>query len=336
MRMITSHHSAALLLFSVALTSPALASLVLHNYDGDPNLAAAMQYDWGETNDRSKADRGLAEKYYLEYLKKDIPSFQKARVYMRLGALFVESVPKSHNVPDYAKGEVYLQKVLEMEPERIDTVTIRARTLLASLRSHAPEDNWRRDLDVYEWLLSLNDEKYQKLWLPLEPGEKTIPPIMLTGLRNYVPNVTHATAVNAVASAAHRVDREAKLGEIIRRFPNTLIADMAQEQLQAPLDKVADDVAKSLIATDAEPNENAVIQAGSTSKDGTARAESMPPEKSSAQPSVAPPALADISLTEDGARMPWVVYPLVGAALVGGLLFYAARRRKHSDRDLTS
>ena len=70
MRMIKSHNSTVLLLFSVALTSPALASLVLHNYDGDPNLAAAMQYDWGETNDRSKADRGLAEKYYLEYLKK--------------------------------------------------------------------------------------------------------------------------------------------------------------------------------------------------------------------------------------------------------------------------
>ncbi len=336
MRMITSRHGAALLLFSVALMTPAMPSLALHNYDQDPNLAAAIHYDRGMTTDRSKANRELAEKYYLEYLKKDIPSFQKARVYMRLGALYVESDPEKRILPDFAKGEVYLQKVLQSEPERIDTVTIRVRTLLASLRSHSPEDNLRRSLDVYEWLLSLNDEKFQKLWLPLEPGQEAILPVTLASLRNSVPGITHVIAANAVGSAAPMPDREAKLGGIIQRFPNTPIADMAREQLQAPLDKVADEAARNLIAPDAEPNENAVMQAGPRALGGMPQAESVPPEKSSAQPSAAPAALADTSLVEDGVRMPWVAYPLVGGALVGSLLFYATWRRKRSERNLTS
>jgi hypothetical protein len=336
MRTIESRNSAALLLFSVALTSPALASLALHNYDGDPNLAAAMQYDRGETNDRSKANTELAEKYYLEYLKKDIPSFQKARVYMRLGALYVESDPKHGIVPDLAKGDKYLQKVLELEPERIDTVTIRARALLASLRFRSPEENLRRRLDVYEWLLSLNDEKFQKLWLPLEPGQKAILPITLTRLQNSVPSVKQVIAANAVASTAYMPDREAKLGEIIRRFPGTLIAGMAQEQLNAPLDKVADEVARDLIAADAEPNENGVIPTGAKSEAGTPQEESIAPEKPSAQPNDAPPVLADSRLMDGGVRMVWVIYVLIGGALVGSLLFYAAWRRKRSERKPTS
>lgn len=239
----------AICLIILVLTSSSIASLAIRNYDNDPDLAAALEYDRGETTDESKADRELAEKYYLEYLKKDIPSFQKARVYLRLGSLYtVGSDPRNGIMPDREKGHKYLEKVLQLEPERIDSATIRARTLFASSPLFSIEEGLQKHLDVYEWLSSLNEEKFQKIWLPLEPDQKAILPITLKRLQNHVPHVKHTMAVNSVALANHMPDREARFAEIIGRFPDTEIADLARQKLNSQLEEVADEAAMSLLS----------------------------------------------------------------------------------------
>lgn len=243
------YKNSAIFLIVLVLTSSSIASLAIRNYDNDPDLAAALEYDSAEAPDRSKVDRELAEKYYLKYLKKDIPSFQKARVYLLLGSLYtVGSDPRKGIMPDNEKGDMYLAKVLELEPERIDTATIRARTLLASSPLFSREEGLQKHLDVYEWLSSLNEEKFQKLWLPLEPDQKAVLPITLKSLQNYVPNVKHSQAVNSVDLATYMPDREARLAEIIGRFPDTEIADIARKKLNSKLEEVADEAAMNLLS----------------------------------------------------------------------------------------
>ncbi|MCP4613244.1 MAG: hypothetical protein GY845_31520 [Planctomycetes bacterium] len=260
------HKNSAICLIILVLTSSSIASLAIRNYDNDPDLAAAMEYDSAEATDRSKVDRELAEKYYLEYLKKDIPSFQKARVYLLLGSLFtVGSDPRNGIMPDREKGHKYLEKVLQLEPERIDSATIRARTLLASSPLFSREEGLQKHLDVYEWLSSLNEEKFQKLWLPLEPDQKAILPITLKRLQNYVPNVKHSQAMNSVDLAIYLPDREARLAEIIGRFPDTEIADIARKKLNSKLEEVADEAAMSLLSA----NETLVETTNSVTVDTT-------------------------------------------------------------------
>jgi hypothetical protein len=340
----------ALFLIILVLTTLSFASLAIRNYDQDPDLAAALEYDRGETTDRSKpehdhgrttdgskADRELAEKYYLEYLKKDIPSFQKARVYLRLGALYtVESDPGNGIMPDREKGVGYLERVLQLEPQRIDVATIRARTLLASATSLSSEESLRRRLDVYEWLSSLDEEKFRKLWLPLEPEQKAILPITLKYLQSYVPNVKRTTAVNAVALAAHMPDGEARLAEIIGRFPDTEIADMARRELKRLLEQVGEETFNDVTSVsgagrNAPPGEDAGLPLNLESQaDGITREASMPPQKPSAQRSDAVPALADTRPVEGGTHTAWIVYSLIGcAALTGSSLLYVAWRRRH-------
>ena len=222
-------------------------STALHNYNDDPNLSLAMEYDIGETTHRSKANRELAEKYYLEYLKKDIPSFQKARIYIRLGVLYsVGSDPKRGIKPDYEKAQKYLEKALEFEPERIDPVTIMARTLLASLPIIPAEERIRKRLDIYGWLCSLDDSKYEELWLPLEPNQEQILRGSFKQLQNLVPSLKRCEAKNIVSSASSKPNREELLLMIIQRFPNEEIADMARQKLKLPADKVADEALASL------------------------------------------------------------------------------------------
>ena len=90
----------AAIVFTVSLFCCwAFGSTTLRNYDNDPDLARGMQYDLAESGvGYDKADRAKAEKYYLEYLKNVQESFQKARVYARLGALYATGF-------DVRKGE---------------------------------------------------------------------------------------------------------------------------------------------------------------------------------------------------------------------------------------
>jgi len=297
-----------------------------------------MGYDRSETMEPAKANRELAEKYYLEYLKRDLPSFQQARVYQRLGGMFtVESDPKRGILPDYEKGTRYLQKVLELEPNRVDMTTIRARTLLASSGELSTQEYVRRGLDLYEWLLSLNDEKLQTQWLPLDPNQTAIPPMELESLRKGIPSIRHVAAINTTGTAAHMPDREAQFAAMIRRFPGTEMADMAQEHLKKLLGQAADAVMKDLESstsktTDAisekgsAPSSNADAQSGAMKENAPA-----PQEGSSAKQSNQTPALTATSQVGAGTHVSPFVYVLgVCVALGGGVLLYIARRKRTS------
>jgi hypothetical protein len=119
---------------------------------------------------------------------------------------------------------------------------------LASSPLFSREEGFQKHLDVYEWLSSLNEEKFQKLWLPLEPDQKAVLPITLKSLKNYVPKVKHSKAVNSVDLATYLPDREARLAEIIGRFPDTEIADIARQKLNSYLEEVSDEAAMSLLS----------------------------------------------------------------------------------------
>jgi hypothetical protein len=234
----------AMMLFCLGGAFPALGdSLAIYNYDKDSTLSLAMECDSGETTDRSKIDRAKAEAHYLEYLSKNIPSFQAARVNLRLGALYtVESDPRGGIMPDYEKGQKYLEKVLELEPERIDLTTIRARTLLASSPIFSEEDRIRKRLDLYEWLSSLDNTKYHKLWLPLKPDEDAIRPIVLKKLQGLVPKLKVVEAMNIVSSVSSSSNREVLLTKIINRFPGEKISELARQEIDSQGDDLSDKV----------------------------------------------------------------------------------------------
>ena len=130
------------------------------NYDNDPDLAKALQHDPEYAADPNKESRAEAEKYYMAYLKKDIPSFQRAKVYCQLGVMYTTTASRERGEErDRAKAEKYFRKVLELEPERIGSATIRARTMLSSLHGLPKGEKISRGLEYYEWLSSLDDDK---------------------------------------------------------------------------------------------------------------------------------------------------------------------------------
>lgn len=331
------HKNLTLFLVVLFLTSSSVASLDIRNYDNDPDLAAALT-NRIKTPHKTKMVR-WREKYYLEYLKKDIPSFQKARVYLRLGSLFtVESNPKNGIMPDNKKGDRYLEKVLEVEPERIDTATIRARTLLASSPMLSRKESFQKRLDVYEWLSSLTEEKCKKLWLPLEPDQEAILPITFKRLQNYVPKVKHVQAVNALALAVWMPDYEARLKEIIERFPGKEIAHMAWHLQQFQSREVRQKVMR--ILAEYSPRHALASEGVTTSENpephagGMREEESTPSVKSSEQRSNEVRVLADSPPIGDSTHTVWRVYALIICAfLLGSLLIYVARRGKHPERN---
>ena len=332
------HKNSALFLIVLVLTSSSVAGLAIRNYDNDPDLARALRFGRAGTSNKSKTERELAEKNYLEYLKKDIPSFQKARVYFMLGNLYtVGSDPRNGIMPDNEKGDRYLEKVLQLEPERIDPVTMRARTLSSISPKLSREENLKNILDVYEWLCSLTEEKCMRLWLPLEPDQKAILPITLKQLKNFVPNTRHTTAVNTLDIVIMMPDQEARLKEIIERFPGKKIAHMARDLLKYQLTEVRGSIASILAKY--RPRNGLTPESGTKSvnlesQTGEMRQEeSTPPEKSSAQVSNDVSVLADIPPIGERTHTVWRVYALIiCAVLMGCLLFYVARRVKHSER----
>jgi hypothetical protein len=154
----------------LAFSGEAVSAIV--NYENDPALAKAMEYD-AEMNggDPNKADRAMAEKYYLEYLQKPRESFQQAHVYAQLGALYAVAVnPKRGEKPDYAKASVYLRKVLEAEPTKLGDSTIRARSLMSSMGAGGL-DKIKGTGELYVFLAGVDANAVSRNWLPRYPGD---------------------------------------------------------------------------------------------------------------------------------------------------------------------
>src|SRR6056297_3105765 len=90
----------ATLSFCIVLSVAALSESLIVNYDNNPDLQKAMEYDLSMNKKRfikpdgtvdqrlydsyvENADQKLAEKYYLKYLKDINEPFQRARVYAK-------------------------------------------------------------------------------------------------------------------------------------------------------------------------------------------------------------------------------------------------------------
>jgi len=209
-------------------------SLSLRNYDNDPNLAKAIEYDLEHNGaDYEKADRAKAEQYYLTYLEDVNESFQKARVYASLGALYATAVnPQRKEKPDYDKARVYFKKVLELEPKRIAYPTIRARTMLASMDQSGSARVSAR-IDVYEWLNSIDEEKMRKLWLPLTPGGEGPSDLIIRSTKNLQEGLQTSLETNIIGEIKHLRDAEAEefLLEIAERFAGSELDRLAREKL---------------------------------------------------------------------------------------------------------
>ena len=161
-------------IFSVLLSTNTPIAYAIRNYENHPDLTKAMEYD-SELNghDKEKADRGKATYHYLAYLKGASDSFQKARVYCQLGAMYAVSFnPQKGEKKDREKAKSYYQKVLELESDRIDRPTIVARNMLATLTNDGGMERVKARMDMYKWLSGIDEEKIKTNWLPLAPPPK--------------------------------------------------------------------------------------------------------------------------------------------------------------------
>jgi hypothetical protein len=214
---------------------------LVRNYDNNPVLAKALEYDF-ELNggDPNKADRSKAEQYYLEYLKDVNESFQKARIYTQLGALYAVAVNrKIGEEPDYEKAKYYLKKVLDLEPNRIDRETIRARTLLLSMNTVRTE-RIKANMDVYDWLVPINENKIKELWLPLTPNEKG-PSENQIGIILNNTNASKSMLETNIISGIKAIDEQGRtnfLDEITKRFPNTNLEKLALDFIEKQKDSL--------------------------------------------------------------------------------------------------
>jgi len=210
-------------------------AVVIRNFRNDPDLTEAFKYDFGKVADRSKADHELAERYYLAYVAKETESWQRARVYAHLGALYAVGYdPLLGQHGDEAKARMYFEKALEEEPDRIGWATLQARTMLASMHE-TREDGLRADMAVYAFLHTLDERALRERWLPATPEEQEQgPPDRQVGwMLNTVESLKHSTAYNMVSLAGSRFtpNREQWLREIMERFPGTEAAQRAQKAL---------------------------------------------------------------------------------------------------------
>jgi len=181
-------------------------------------------------------------------LEKDIPSFQRAKVYCQLGVMYTTTASRERGEDrDYKKAQKYFEKVLELEPERVGGATIRARTMLCSLPSFSRTEKIDRGLEVYEWICSLEEEKIRALWLPNRPGDTEMPDLNMKAMRNLVPSINKMVGKNTVERVTHMPNASILLGDIIKRFPNEAIAQYAHQKLEEAVTKVADETLDTLL-----------------------------------------------------------------------------------------
>jgi len=180
-----------------------LARLV--NYEDDPDLKAAMQYD-SEYNggDRDLASQSLAEQHYLRYLQRCREPSQRAKVYVQLGVLFATNWHGDKGEqPDYEKSVEYMKKALEEEPERVGSETIRARCFLLT-PLHTRQEAMELRCQNYEWLLgvqaALGGEAKPEILLPDVPGEP-LAAHRIGALKSLAVNVVSSEGYNLASTA---------------------------------------------------------------------------------------------------------------------------------------
>ncbi|MBN1817791.1 MAG: hypothetical protein JW828_10550 [Sedimentisphaerales bacterium] len=303
------------------------------NFRNDPDLAKAMEYDYELTHDRQKANRNLAEKYYLAYLERENESFQRARVYLHMGVLYLTAFsPEQGESPDWEKGQDYLQKALKEEPDRISRETLRTRTMLAS-SYEAKVDRLKARIENYDFFLSLNEGQIRSQWLPYTLQENTTGPnekdFQLV-VKRLTP-LANTTAMNMVSDARNMPASQRKdwLHRIVDRFPNTEAATLAQKELDKLSDQQTE--ASTTIALAAAPV--SVVPGASRVRDSlqaalttTTTPSSLPTDPTIQPEKKVPLPVVGQSSTKDSA----IPYATAGLAVLlagAALLLFLKRRR---------
>jgi len=235
-------------IFIVLTCWVSMASGEVVNYENDPVLAKAMEYD-REMNggDANKADRAMAEKYYLEYLeRKEVPSFQRAHIYTQLGVLYTTaSNRKRGEEPDYAMATGYFRKALEAEPVRLGYSTIRARGMMRAAANHVRFPPNRSDpvrastaaiessIEGYTFLGTVDANAIRENWLPRKPGDVPLPS-EIASLTELARGLEHIICENVKGFAlpVPSSELEPVLRGIIDRLPGTDLAASATEILR--------------------------------------------------------------------------------------------------------
>ena len=224
----------------------------LSNYDHHPDLAKAMEFD-SETNrgDKEKADRSKAEYHYLHYLEDVNETFQQARVYCQLGAMYAVSYNKEKGEErDPNKARFYYRKVLEAEPNRIGRPTIVARNMLSCFDNPDFYDRVKARVEMYKWLSTIDEKSINGKWLPLRTSGREVrlrkvlkdpnspngyrietstriephdnnhpPPNRVKGLKNLVKSLKYTVIYNAAYDAEAMDNPEKGLNYILENLP---------------------------------------------------------------------------------------------------------------------
>lgn len=260
----------------IQATAPVLSGRLIFNYDNNPNLQKAMEYDLTMDNmiflkpdgtiDRelyhsyvARASRELAEKYYLAYLKEVKEPFQRARVYIKLSDLYSGSV--RHEVAPHPTAEdieralEYCRKALAEAPDAVSLATIHIRGKATMLPDR--KESFRAQQDYYQWLLSLDEQKITDHWLPLQPGDSRPDKAAVEGLLKFIDKYSSdVVAYNLVDMAVNmgrtKMPRPSPtkqpqeydpsyLLEIVERFPGTRAQERAKQELNELVRIVADE-----------------------------------------------------------------------------------------------
>jgi hypothetical protein len=246
--------------------APLFADGLITNYDNNPNLQKAMEYDLtlnskiffrpdGSTDKElyrsyvAKASREMAEKYYLAYLEEVKEPFQRLRVYAKLSNLYSGGVRQEvapHPTPkDIQKALEYCRKALAEVPEAVGFATIHIRGVATMLPD--PEERFCALEDYYQWMLSLDEQEVTDHWLPLTPGEDKPDKATVDYFLKIVSTFDDTTAYNLVDLAVNlgrgkmrRPSPDKKhlpeydpcyLREIIQRFPGTRAEEYANREM---------------------------------------------------------------------------------------------------------
>ena len=203
-------------------------AFALRNYNNNPDLAKAMEFDL-EMNggDIKKADRSKAEFHYLRYLEEiqdPNESFQRARVYCQLGAMYAVSFNREKDEEmDIDKAREYYKKVLDNEPSRIDRPTIMAR--MAFIGSEDPKSMMVRIKDrveFFKWIASFDDNKIRKLLLPLTTNPKdqsAHTTTQMIGIKNAIESLKEVEISNSIGDALAMEVPEEGLLYIMEHLP---------------------------------------------------------------------------------------------------------------------
>jgi tetratricopeptide (TPR) repeat protein len=245
---------------------PLFSQPLIVNYDNNPNLQKAMEYDM--TIDPAvfykedggidmelyrsylaKANRELAEKHYLAYLEEVKEPFQRVRVYAKLSELYSGGVsPEVAPHPtakDIEKALEYCRKAMAEAPEAVSFATLSIRGTLTRLPDR--ENEFHALGDYYRWLLSIDEQKIINNWLPLRPGNDR-------PSQHAVDDLLETARIHAGGMASNLVDLAVNLGrakwqkpspvkgqpteydpcyllEIIEKFPGTKAQELAKMEV---------------------------------------------------------------------------------------------------------